>query len=219
MNSLLNSIYLFLNTNLFQTVITFAVGSFAIYIYKKQKSDFKKDTASSILLEIQNAERVISRVKEMVLKNNLDVDVSILQSNSWTSHKNLFSRDFDKDEWELIDNFYNKSALLDKTITNNSAAFGNDVEQIRSNKQRVLADIVLELLNKATPEKDSKKMIEEFNDKTKVFDQIYMSKQGEFAYRPQKYIDDAKLYLEDLSKITTSSAGIKLKKLAGIYRK
>ena len=219
MTEFFRELYIFLNTNLFQTLITLAVGSVAIYIYRKQKNDFKKDAANSILLEIQSAERVISKIKEKVRLNNLDIDVSIMQSNSWTFHKHLFARDFDRDEWDQIDNFYNKAALLDKAIAYNSTAFGNDVEQIRVNKQRVLADIVVELLNKTNAETDMPKLLNDFNEKTKAFDEVYMSKQVEFVYRPQKPVDDAKMYLEDLPIISNSNVGAKLKKLAGVYKK
>lgn len=219
MTEFFRELYIFLNTNLFQTLITLVVGSVAIYIYRRQKNDFKKDTANSILLEIQNAERAITKVREKIALNTLDIDVSVLQYNSWSQYKYLFSRVFDRDEWDMIENFYNKASLLDKAITSNNTAFVNDVEQIRANKQRILADCVKEILDQSKPDEKPEELIKKFNDKTKAFDDIYMSKQGEFAYRPQKTINDAKIYLTDLPSITTSSAGEKLKKLAGVYKK
>lgn len=209
----------FLNSNFFQSLTTGLVVFVAIYVYKQQKNDSKKDAANSILLEVQNAERVIQKIKDSVKKDSLEVDVSVLQSNSWSKHKHLFSRDFDGDEWDLLDNFYNKAALLDDAIRYNNSAFANDVEAIRSNKQRVLADYVVELLEKNKNGTDPKALIEDFESRAKLFDQIYMDKQGEYMYKPVKPVNDAKLYLEDLPKITTSTVGLKLKQLAGIQKK
>ena len=83
------------------SVVTLIVGAVAIYVYKKQKLDTKRDAANSILLEIQHAERSIDKVRDFIKKDSLDVDVIILQADSWIKNKHLFSRDFDKDEWEL----------------------------------------------------------------------------------------------------------------------
>lgn len=213
------TLYDLLNSNFFQTVVTVLVGLIAYAVYERQKSDLKKNAATSILLEVQNAERVISRIKESVRNGRLEIDYKLIQSNNWNKYQHLFSRDFDKDEWDEITDFYNKSILLDEAIRYNSLAFGNDVEQIRSNKQRVLADFAKDLITEASGKSpiqndELQKMLNEFNEKVKAFDQTYMGKQGEFAYYPIKPINDAKIYLEDLKKISTSSVGQKLKKLA-----
>lgn len=41
-----------------------------------------------------------------------------------------------------------------------------------------------------------------------------MNQQGNFAYTPMKPLNDAKLYLEDFPKLTTSSVGVKLKAIS-----
>lgn len=206
----------FLNSNLFQTLAVIVAGLVAYIVYRKQKYDHKKDAANSILLEIQSAERTISKVRETVRNGRLEIDATILQSDSWTKYKYLFNRDFDKDEWDAITDFYNRARLLDGAIKYNNTAFANDVEQIRANRQRILANYAKDLIKHASSsqEQNPDQLMQDFNSKVSVFDQIYMGKQGEFAYNPQKPIDDAKVYLEDLKTITTTTAGQKLKKLA-----
>lgn len=210
--------YDFLNSNFFQTVVALIAGLVAYFIYWKQKLDYKKDAATSILLEIQNAERIIARIRESIRDNLLKIDRTIIQSNNWEKYQHLFARDFDRDEWDTISDFYNKSILLDEAVKYNSLGFTNDVEQIRANKQRILADFAKDLItnasNKLQLNRDSSEMISEFNNQVKAFDQIYMSKQGEFAYLPMKPLNDAKIYLEDLRMISTTSVGLKLKRLA-----
>lgn len=206
----------FLYSSLFQTLITLFVGLFAIWIYYRQKRDYKSDAANSILLEIQNAERVISRVRESVRTGRLDTDITVMRSDSWGKYSYLFSRDFDRDEWDSITDFYNKSKLLDEAIRFNNTFFTNDVEQIRANRQKILAEYAKKLIDdaesSAPPNPDE--VLNKFNQKLEVFDQLYMEKQNQFMYNPQKPINDAKIYIEDLKSLTTTSVGQKLKKLS-----
>lgn len=200
-----------------QTAVTLLVGTIAYLIYKIQKSDNKRDAANSLLLEIQSGENAISKVRDALNQDHLDVDVSVMPSESWSKNKHLFVRDFDKDEWESISDFYNKSSLLDQAISYNKTAFASDVEQIRTNKQRVLATYAEEAVKEATYSTETvnaDQLQGTYDLKAKTFDKLYMNKQGEFSYTPQKPKNDAKLYLTDMTKLTTSSVGIKLKKIA-----
>lgn len=206
----------FLNSNLFQTIVALLVGGLAYLVYLRQKIDNKKDAANSLLLEIQHAERSIARAKEHVRKGNLEVDLEILQVNSWTTHKHLFSRDFDKDEWDAVTEFFNKAHLLDEAIKYNSLGFTADVEQIRANKQRILADLTKDVIDKlGSADLTTEGALQAFNSRAELFDKLYMEKQSMYAYNPTKPINDAKVYLEDLRPLSTTSVGTKLKKLSG----
>lgn len=199
-----------IDSNLFQTIITLIVGMSALYVYQKQKADYKSNAANSILIEIQNAESVIDRARESVRRERLEIDSVVMPTNSWNKYKQIFSKDFDRDEWDAISQFYNKCMRLDESIKYNSSAFANDVEAIRSNRQRILADYVKELLSIGS-EKTPEQALNEFNQKANIFDKVYMSKQGEYAYAPVKPLNDAKIYLEDLRPLSTTTIGQKLK--------
>lgn len=202
-----------------QTAVTLLVGAVAWIIYKVQKRENKKDAANSILLEIRSAEDAISKVRDAIHKEHLDVDVSVLPSESWSAYKHLFVRDFDRDEWDSISDFYNKAALIDDAIKYNKTAFVGDVEQIRTNKQRVLATYAEDVVKEATYGNDDvnlQQLQETYDVKAKIFDKLYMDKQKEFHYTPVKPINDVKLYLADLPKLSTNSVGLKLKKLTGV---
>lgn len=198
------------------SVVTLIVGVVAIYVYKKQKLDTKRDAANSILLEIQHAERSIDKVRDFIKKDSLDVDVIILQADSWIKNKHLFSRDFDKDEWDSITDFYERAKLLDQAVAYNHLGFSSDVEQIRSNKQRMLADFTKELVGELelSNKEDWTNIIAAYKTKVDIFDQQYMEQQGRFAYNPSKPISDAKLYVNEVKKLTTSSVGQKLKNIS-----
>lgn len=208
----------FFSSNLLQTLITIFVGFIAYLVYLKQRKDQKKDAATAILLEIQNAEKVISKVEDSVRNGRLEIDYTVVQNDPWKQYQHLFTRDFDKDEWEAISEFFNKAKLLDEAIRYNHMAFGNDVEQIRANKQRVLADFAKDLINESIEkmplgQEKIAELVAKFDNKIKAFDQTYMSKQGEFGYSPMKPINDAKIYLEDLRPLSTTTVGLKLKEI------
>lgn len=201
-----------------QTGVTLLVGGFAVWLYRKQKHDFKKDVAKAILLEVQGGEQVVAKIRDAVRNNNLDIDLSVLQSESWSKNKHLFVRDFDNDEWEIVSEFYNKATLLDDAIRYNKATFADDVEQIRANKQRIFAEYASDVVNDYRDGDDVNAAQKLFEIKSRVFDVIYMSKQDDFAYKPMKYLNDAKMYLEDFPKLTTSSVGTKLKVMSGLSK-
>lgn len=198
-------------------VATVIVAASALRVYMQTISDRKRDVALSLLLEIRTAEGAITKIRDALRNNNLDIDVSVLQSESWSSNKYLFVRDFDRDEWEAISDFFNKAALLDEAVKSNKAAFASDVEQVRANRQRVFATYATELVEEVGKGKDLKEANETYEAQIKAFDAVYMADQGSTKfYKPQKPVYDAKLYLDNLPAITTNSAGIKLKKIAAI---
>jgi hypothetical protein len=203
----------FLNSNFFIGLITLLAGSLAGYIYWRQKRDQKKDAANIILLEIKNAERALKTIKQNLSLNFLATDIIVMQADSWSKYKYLFVRDFDRDEWDMLTDFYGKCALLDEAIRYNNASFWSDVEQIRVNKQRILADFVKDYIKI----KNTKKELADFNKITKLFDETYMKRQDTFGYSPQKPINDAMLYIDGMSMhVSQTSVGLKLKKISKI---
>lgn len=199
----------FFYSNFFIGLSTLVVGLAAYIVYRLQKRDQKKDTANIILLEIQNAERVLKRIKESLAKDILPSDLRAMQSENWSKYKYLFVRDFDRDEWDSVTDFYNKCQLLDESINYNNAAFWSDVEQIRANKQRILAEYSKE----SAGHNDEATFIKN----TDEFDELYMSRQMRFSYSPQRVIDDAKIYVNGVNiDLSQSRVGTKLKKIAKI---
>jgi len=101
----------FLNINI--GVITFSVGFFAIYLYAKQKKDYKREAAYLILQEIRYAEKQIRKYKEF---NQYKLWDRLLPTNSWNKNINLFVKDLKETDIDLISDFYAKSAYVDIMI-------------------------------------------------------------------------------------------------------
>lgn len=210
-----NEIVSLLNTPLFTTIVTLAAGVVAYLVYIKQKQDKKRDIANAILSEIRSAEIAIDKVRDYVRDNEkVDINIKIVEYNSWTKYRYIFSNDLDGDQWREISNFYSNAELLDEVIRQANSVFEGNADKIRSNMQRVLADMVgMSVINssKDTAIDDLTRL----NEKLAMFDQIYDEKKNSFVYTPQKYLNDAKRLLEDLHTISTTSTGDRIKRLAG----
>lgn len=204
----------FLNSNGFQTLVTLLVGIVAWVVYVKQKKDSKVDEARSIVLEIQNAESALSKVRDAVKAGHLDIDVQVLQSESWSMSKRLFVRDFDGDEWDIISDFFNRASLIDEAIRYNKTAFASDIEQIRSNKQATFARFAAEAVEKAKGTENVDEFRKNYDLKAKAFDGLYMDHQGDFLYKPLKPLNDVKMYLDGMSNLSATVVGQKFKKIA-----
>jgi cbb3-type cytochrome oxidase subunit 3 len=215
-----NSIVHFFNSSFFIAIVTLVVGTAAYIVYRIQKRDKKREAANIILLEIQSAERKLGQIKSSLAKDppSLPNDLRLLPTENWSSLRYLFIRDFDRDEWDALTGFYNKCELIDETIKYNNAAFWSDVEQIRANKQRILADFAKVKTEKPTGDtKTDEATIQEFNEITEKFDTTYMGRQGRFSYTPDKTIIDARLYMTEIDLgLSKSVIGTKLKRLASI---
>ncbi|MDO4526638.1 MAG: hypothetical protein Q4B87_00915 [Candidatus Saccharibacteria bacterium] len=189
-------------------------------VYRFQKRDRLRGAATTLLLEIQQAERAVAKAREYIRSGDLNVNLHILQSDTWDQNKYLFTKVLDKDEWDSITGFYDEARLLDASIEYAKKCFNDDVEQIRVNKQRIFADIARETVTALSLDDGTKResIIRVMQSRMSTFDNLYMSQQYLARYNPQKNFDDAKKCIEDFSNISTTSVGQKIKKISNSRR-
>lgn len=205
----------FLNSSLFQSLTTLLVGGFVFVQYKINQRDRMRDAASIIVIEVQTASRTIKSIRKRLTDRVLDSDVSVMPSDSWKENRQLFAKYLDRDEWDTVEDFYDRARLLDDIVRYNRQMFRNDVEQIRINKQRAAADFAIDTVNNiATNNMNKEDVANVFSSKVSVYDTLYMSKQGELAYTPNQVVDDAKRYIDNIPDILNSSAYSKLKNIS-----
>ena len=212
----------FLDSNFFQSIVALIVGVFVFVQYRINRRDHLRDAASIIIIEIQTTSRTIKSIRKRLVDRVLDSDVSVMPSDSWKENRQLFAKYLDRDEWDTIEDFYDRSRLLDDVVKYNRQMFRNDVEQIRINKQRAAADFAIDTVNNIAVNNMNKEDVANmFSGKVSVYDTLYMSKQGELAYTPNQVTDDAKKYIDNIPDILNSSAYVKLKSISrrGISRK
>lgn len=215
---MMHDIVNFLDSNFFQTISTLIAGLVALIIYYKQKNDKKKAAANSIFLEIQHIEHCLPKIKEAIRNSSLNnLDFNVIRDDSWSRHSHLFSSDFDKDEWETITDFYQNAHVLEESVRASAKSFGDDIAQIRYNKQRMFAEITKDTIDNV-PQSAGSDTINTYNQKMELFDKLYMSRQEEFAYTPVKYTNDAKRALEDMEKISITRIGTIFKGIVGVNK-
>ncbi len=211
----MDSLWYFLNSQFFIALITLTAGLIAWFIYGKQRRDTKRDIANSILSETQYAEKSVERVRNYIRDTGqADINIKILQLNSWARHKHLFSSDFDEDEWGAINNFYANAVLLDDTLKQSNLVFESNAEHIRSNMQRAITDL-LEVVAVNTKPETIEQDLKQLKDRAEFFATVYEDYKKDFTFTPVKYLEDTKRILEDIQSVSTSTAGETLKKLAG----
>lgn len=104
---------LVLDPNLASTLATILAAIVAFLIYRKQKSDTKRDAAKIILQEIRRAEDIISDYKQSGV---YQFAKKIVATNSWSKNLHLFVGDLDNDELDRISNLYSTGEYLDTLI-------------------------------------------------------------------------------------------------------
>lgn len=207
----------FINSNFFTSLITFIAGVVALVVYFKQRNDRKRDVANALLSEIRSAERAIEKARDYVRDTDKsDANIKVLDRNSWAEYKYMFSGDLDEDQWKEISEFYSNAELLDDIIRQSNAVFEDNAEKIRSNMQRVLADLIeMSTINNNGNSADNLELLDK---RITLFEKAYDIKKNDFTYTPVKYVNDAKRVLDDLHAISTTSAGDRIKKLAARKR-
>jgi len=203
---------------IFSALTTLLVGLYAFLLYKNQKDDIKKDAANIILLELQNAEKVLKLAQRSLDKPipELPYDIISMPTESWGKNKYLFVADFDNNQWEAISNFYSTCGLFDESVRTNASYFQKNEEQVRVNIQKRSADLTEsygeKIENAKTPD-DKSKLRSELRAKIDQATDLYLSSVA--TYSPKKPVDDAKLCIEVIKlNISLPSAINKLKELA-----
>lgn len=202
-----------INSGSFMALITLLVGSFAIYLYLKQKQDYKRDAANIILMEIRNAEDCIERVKSTKF---IDQNKVLLLNHAWSKYNYLFINDFDRDEWDTVSNFYNQCRLYDEAVKQLKNIGPLQIEQKVGYVQKTLVDLAKEFSEKKFSEnkEENEEIIKAYDDKKKKF--LDKVEKESYIFPPSQPITDATEHLANIEKITTSTIGMKLKKIAGV---
>jgi hypothetical protein len=224
-----SAIVTFFDSNFFVALITLAVGSLAIYMYKKQQSDGKKDAANILLLEIKNAESQLMQAKEIILRDVIIPEsIFSMKTSSWSKYGYLFIRDLTDEEWRLINNFYEKCRQYDEVVEYNNNFFKKNEEQMRINLQQAVADYTKKMLEKVgeafeiNDEKErnekNQETLKEYKELVSGFYDTFMSEltsaNSKYSYNPQKPFHDAEVLISTIRlDLSTSTVGIKLEQI------
>lgn len=213
------------------TFATILVGLVAYVVYVKQKNDVKQAAANVVFLEIENAVRMLRKASESLkigsdnLIHVLPEKNYVMQTESWSKNSYMFVRDFTKEEWDNISDFYNKCKLFDQAVELNDSFFGKDLELARKNAHEALSnalflkikpDILDTKIDFMQPE-ETDTLKKKLKGTKTIIEEIFLDPKQFVLYSPNKPINDAIFYITNMNlDILVSTAGEKLRKLAGL---
>lgn len=189
----------FVNSTFFIGLITILVGSIAWLLYLEQKKDKKRDAASIILMEIRYAERTLDEYRRY--QPDYDGGTMLLPTSNWEEYNYLFVKDLDRDELDSINNFYNQCRRIDRAVSQMSLA-----PQLEA-KAASIHEVIVQIAKETSTEDEFVKGRETFLRKAEPDNYRFVPE------TPKKNIEKA---LQNIGSITTSTAGEKLKRVAGL---
>lgn len=192
------------NSNLFLAATAFLVGTFAIYLYISQKNNYKQDAANIILMEIRHAESIIDQIKK---SESIEASQILLPTNNWSKYNYLFIKDLDRDELDLVNNFYNQCELINKSLSQLSIS-----SQLEQKSNAIHSALVQLAMEESKLSADDNVNRTNFNYKKERFLNIIHF--DGYAFQPDLPRNKIIKTLICIDKITTSSAGNKLKRIA-----
>lgn len=207
----------------YNSITTLAIGIIAYLVYLSQKKDHKRDAASIILIELENAERQLQIILGSTSggEQQLPQNILVMPNNSWNRYKYLFVKNFDQNEWDKITEFYSRCLRYDSAVEYNGSFFSDDVKQWRINVHANIAAIAKELASKLKTDpneeasEEDKETIKKYLDIRRRFENIYEN--DRYFYNPLKPINDATEALKSMeTNLSLTSIGTKLKKLSRV---
>lgn len=204
----------FFDSNFFQTLVVGGAGVVTFIVYLRQKRDKRIQAARLLLIEIRTAEERIAQIKDRVEAGSGDSDFpSVFPTKSWKIYSHLFISDFDQDEIKAIASFYDYGEIIEEFAKRNNDFFWVTTEERSRVIQQKLADLVFHTKYPATPpaEESPTPEIHLINLKQSLLDAFA---NDTYTYTPVKTINEIKKYIVKVEKLTTSSVGIRLKRLA-----
>lgn len=191
--------------NLFSGIATLLTGAVAIGIYFRQKKDAKVQAARVLLTEIRIAEDRIDQIRDKIMNNSTMDLPTVFPTENWKKYSHLFISDFDQDELRSLNVFYDYGELIEDFAKRNNNYFWITTEERAKVTVQKIAQFVDESFQVADPHNNIILRKEFLSKGMDSYNQIYA---------PTKTLEGIKDYLPKIPKITTSSCGVKLKRIA-----
>ncbi len=198
----------FWDSNLFQTVIIFVVGLLVFIVYILRVRDERSRAATILIMEIREIEGALKKLLEVVSSENYYSSAPVIKENSWEKYKFIFTKNLDQDEYSLISEFYSTASRIEE-------------ERLILTKQIIISFLTKcralheSVVDTAKEKYDISK--EEFLTITdKIAKKVYYDTPNFLSLTPKKLMSSL---LQNIKYISTSTASLKIKKIARIVKK
>lgn len=198
------------NSSFFTSLATIGTIGGAILVFKKQKQSEKQQIARLLVEEIRNAEQSLKLLRERGEGSEIP-PISILTQNSWARFSFLFTNDLDQDDIQTINEFY-ASAERANVLVEEGNSLRIFLRQVNSKSDAIQHALVNLISTEITPA-DTKVRSDAFKRELDS-----NSGTSNYHYSASGYVTKLDIYLNKIKDILSTSAGMKLKQIAG-YKK
>ena len=156
-------------------------------------------------MEIREIEGALKKLLEVASSGNFYSSAPIIKENSWEKYKFIFIKYLDQDEYSLISEFYSTVCRIEeeRMILIKQIIFSFEA------KGKALHESFIDIAKQKYESSN-----EEFLAITKkIAEKAYMDTPGFQSLVPQKLMSSL---LKNIKYITTSTAGLKIKKIAHV---
>jgi hypothetical protein len=177
-------------------------------VYNRQQLSEKRAAARTLLLEIRNAERVVSEIRNA---NSISQATFVMPENNWSKYRHLFMDDLDQDDLDLLTGFYNSCSLIEKWVSGAKQALPISNEEKIRVTQHMLSDLAVKHHGKTNHQAADS----EYNkEKREILDDIFYKESASFApHTPMIVIMPV---VNSIRYVLETSCGTKLKKIANV---
>ena len=198
----------FFNSSFFVALTTIATAFVAWLVYQAKIKNDKIQAARVLITEIRIAEERIDQMKNK-MNDTIPSDLPLIfPTKSWKKYSHLFISDFDQDELKLLNAFYDYGELAEEYAKKDNDFFWMATEERARVTVQKIAEFSCEAINNDTIE-NKDKFIQNKRDLLSG-----MLDRNNTLYAPSKSVNVIKKILPSMPQITTSSCGLRLKKLA-----
>lgn len=181
-----------------ESLATIIAGLFAFIVYLWHRRDEKRNAAIILLAEIRFAENAINQIRTTSTISDL---VSVMDGGHWKEYQHLFATSLDRDDIELINNFYATCNAIEERIK----FLRGCLTQSMTEKIRLTQEKILDLADKAI---DANSFTSE---QKRVFDLFWTDRNWFEPSAPKNTVLDL---VRQVQPITTTTTGRKLKRIA-----
>jgi hypothetical protein len=194
--------------NIFSGLATLLSVAAILLVYWFKKRNEKIDGARVLLMEIRNAEKTISEIKNTQAVSEASF---VLPVASWQKLQHFFIKDLDNDELTLLNDFYNLCSLAQKEIDRMKGFLPTSNEE----KTRLTQRKLMELAEKyKASENNFEKGSDYMKERTAILDNLFYQENS--LFQPNISSLRVMTYLQNIRYVSTSSCGQKLKNIARI---
>jgi len=186
--------------------LSLIIGLTAYFVYKRERRNEVKNSATVVLLALRQAEKTISIMKET---GNIDPRKHrLVRGDPWSTHNHLLADHFDQDELEVIDQFFKNCALVDRMLE--QLYTHPQIQERVLEIQRTLCKIAYD--SSISDSSSIKEAYDVYKNKKNTF--LNITNQEETVINPKDPLDLLRNRLGELLPVTTTTAGNQLKRLA-----